>query len=184
MSLALKVLNIYVPAALKKRMLRELYFATAQAFGTAPPPELRRLSHEALLESYAAFTKREAERILLDGEPAAAAVEERLFRSTRALGERLRRALRLRTPADVLAASRILYAVLGIDFEGGGSGDLTIRRCYFSRFYTSDVCRVMSSADAGVAAGLSAGGRLTFSQRITEGGECCLARLVFEELAP
>ncbi len=183
MNLAVRALKIYTPPVLKKRILRELYLATAQAFDT-PPPCRRRMSPAALLKSYASFTRREAERVLRNGVPAAAAVEERLFQNTRALGERLRRALRLRSPADVLAASRILYAALGIDFEGGVSGEVTIRRCYFSRFYIPDICRIMSSADAGVAAGLSAGGRLTFSQRITEGSECCRARLVFEEPAP
>ena len=179
MSLALKILTIYAPPALKKRALRELYLATARAFGT-PPPDLRGLTRAELLESYASFTRHEAERVVKDAERGSA-VEERLFREARGLGERLRRTLRLRTPGEVLAASKILYGALGIDFEGREPGEVTIRRCYFSRFYTADICRVMSSADAGVAAGLSGGGQLAFTRRITEGGEACRARLVFEE---
>jgi hypothetical protein len=179
MSLALEILKIYAPPAFKKRILRELYLATALAFdGT--PPDLRGLSHAGLLESYASFTRNEAARVLKDAERPAA-VEERLFREARGLGERLRRTLRLRTPGEVLAASQMLYGALGIDFEGREPGEVTIRRCYFSRFYTADICRVMSSADAGVAAGLSGGGRLVFTQRITEGADVCRARLVFEE---
>ncbi len=179
MSLASKILEIYAPPAFKKRVLRELYLATARAFdGT--PPGLHGLTHAELLESYASFTRNGAERVLRDAERAAA-VEERLFREARGLGERLRRALSLRTPREVLTVSRMLYAALGIDFEGREPGELIIRRCYFSRFYTADICRVMSSADAGVAAGLSGGGRLQFTRRITEGGEDCRGRLIFEE---
>lgn len=179
MSLALDVLQIFAPPALKKRVLRELYSATGRAFGSAPP-DLRRLSNAALLESYANFTRDESERALQDTR-GAALVEERLYRETRVLGEQLRRTLRLRTPGDVLAASRILYAALGIEFEGRQPGEVTIRRCYFSRFYTGSICRLMSAADAGVAAGLSGGGRLEFSQRITEGADSCCARLIFWE---
>ena len=58
-------------------------------------------------------------------------------------------------------------------------GELRIRSCYFSSFYSSGVCRLISALDAGVAAGLSSGGRLVFSRRLTEGHDCCLAR--FEE---
>jgi len=179
MSLALAILKVYAPPALQKRILRELYLATVDAFDKAPP-DLGGLSHAALLESYANFTRIETERVLQDPE-LAARVEERLYASARALGERLRRALKLRTTREVLATSKILYSALGIAFEGSGPGDVTIRRCYFSGFYSADACRVMSSADAGVAAGLSGGGRFVFSQRITEGGDVCRARLVFEE---
>jgi hypothetical protein len=182
MSLALKVLKMYAPPAFKRTVLQELYRATARAFDAAPPAGLRRLSLADLLESYAAFTKGEAGR-LLDDAGRAALVAERLYRETRALGKRLRRTLRLRTPAEIMAASQILYAALGIDFEGRERGEVTIRRCYFSGFYTAGICRVMSSADAGVAAGLSGGGRLAFSQRITEGADVCLAHLDTEEPA-
>jgi hypothetical protein len=180
MSLALTVLKIHAPPGVKKRILRKLYLATARAFGAPPPPGLRRLSHAALLESYAAFTSAEAARALADAERSAL-VEERLYLDARALGQRLRRVLKIRTAGEVLALSRILYAALGIDFDGREPDEVTIRRCYFSRFYTADICRVMSSADAGVAAGLSGGGRLAFWQRITEGGDSCRARLIFEK---
>jgi len=179
MGLALEILKIYAPPAFQKRILRELYRATAGAFDKTPP-DLGGLSHAALLESYADFTRIETERVLQDPD-LAARVEERLYASSRALGERLRRALKLRTPRQVLAISKILYSALGIGFEGRDTGEVTICRCYFSGFYSADTCRVMSSADAGVAAGLSGGGRLAFSQRITEGGDACRARLVFEE---
>jgi hypothetical protein len=182
MNVALALLNIYVPRPLKKKLLRELYGATARAFGAAPP-DLGSPSYPELLESYAVFTKIQAERLLEEG-GRAAAVQENLFKNAYALGLRLRQALRLRSLSQVLVASKILYGTLRIRFEGTAAGDVIIRSCYFSRFYTPAVCRVVSSIDAGVAAGLSGGGRLEFSQRITDGGDRCLASLTFEEPGP
>jgi hypothetical protein len=177
-NVALAILKIYVPGPHKKRLLGELYEATARAFG-ATPPDLRGLSYAALLESYATFTRSEAGRLLEEGSREAA-VPENLYKNAYALGLRLRQALGIRSLRHALKASRILYKTLRIDFEGTPAGEVTIRSCYFSRFYTSAICRVVSSIDAGVAAGLSGGGRLEFSQRITDGRDCCLARLTFE----
>jgi hypothetical protein len=177
MNLALEALEIYVPPGLKKRLLRELYRATAQALSQSPP-HLGRLSYRDLLESYAVFTKNEAIK-LLDGRGPVDAAKDRLYRNAFALGERLRKRLRPRSTREVFVLSRILYGILGISFEGG-EDEVIIRRCYFSPFYTADVCRLVSAIDAGVAAGLSGGGRLEFSQRITDGADCCRARLVLE----
>jgi hypothetical protein len=179
MGFALGILKIYVPPAFKKKLLRELFLSTARAFDTTAP-NLRGLSYDALLESYAAFTKNAAARALDEGQRVAV-VQEKLYANAFALGKRLRTALGLRSLRQVLTASEILYRALGIAFEGNESGDVTIRECYFSRFYTADICRVVSSIDAGVAAGLSGGGRLEFSQSITAGAGCCRAHLVFEE---
>ena len=55
-------------------------------------------------------------------------------------------------------------------------GEITISRCYFSSFYSPEVCRVMSAMDRGLLAGLAGGGELVFIQRITEGQPCCRAR--------
>lgn len=179
MGFTLGILKIYVPPAFKKRLLRELFRSTARAFDT-PAPNLRGLSYDALLESYAAFTKNAAAQALEEGQRVAV-VQEKLYTNAFALGKRLRKALRLRSLRQVLATSEILYRALGIAFEGNESGDVIIRECYFSRFYSAAVCRVVSSIDAGVAAGLSGGGRLEFFQSITAGADCCRARLVFED---
>ena len=50
--------------------------------------------------------------------------------------------------------------------------EFAIRRCFFSGFYSPEVCRLISSLDEGLAAGLT-GGKLCFVQRITDGGSCC-----------
>jgi hypothetical protein len=77
--------------------------------------------------------------------------------------------------------SRTLYGILGIDFKGNPQGDVVIRRCFFSRFYSPQICEVISSLDEGVAFGLSAGGTFSFNQRITDGKTCCTAQIRFEE---
>jgi hypothetical protein len=56
-------------------------------------------------------------------------------------------------------------------------GEITVRRCPFSDVYSVEVCRLVGALDSGLLAGLSGGDRLEFTQRITEGAPCCLARL-------
>jgi len=54
---------------------------------------------------------------------------------------------------------------------------VTVKRCYFSQFYSGSVCDLISALDDGVFSGLSGGGRLVFSERLTEGNACCRAKL-------
>jgi hypothetical protein len=181
MRLALAVLGFHLPTFLKKQMLVELSVLTARSFGV-PSPGLKGLSYGRMLEAYAFFTKEEAEKLSAESEEGRA-VKGRLQRNSRQLGQRLRTRFRLQNPEDVFLLSRLLYQALGIDFEGRPEGEVIIRRCFFSRFYTPAVCRIISSLDEGMAEGLSRGGRLDFYQRITEGHDCCRARFVFEEEA-
>ena len=76
-----------------------------------------------------------------------------------------------------MAAARVVYGLLDIDLRGTPDGEITVRRCAFSDSYSPEVCRLVSALDTGLLAGLSGGDRLEFTQRITEGGPCCLARL-------
>ena len=92
----------------------------------------------------------------------------------------LRKTLRPATPDELRTAMRLLYRAIGINAKFDMEGNVTISACYFSSFYSGRICRLISALDAGVAAGLSGGGRLVFSQRMTEGHDCCLARLELE----
>jgi hypothetical protein len=76
-----------------------------------------------------------------------------------------------------MAAARMVYGLLDIDLRGTRDGRITVRRCAFSDVYSAEICRLISALDAGLLAGLSGGDRLEFTQRITEGAPCCLARL-------
>ena len=178
MNIALRILKLYFPDSLKKRMLAELFDFTAQAFGVACP-RIKGLSYNRMLEAYAVFTASEAGRLSADS-PEWKAAKDRLYENAQRLGTRLRNKFRLREPQDILEMSRVLYKMLGIDFAGRAGGEVVISRCSFSRFYTAAVCRVISSLDEGVAAGLSGGGRLEFSGRITEGQACCRGRFIFK----
>jgi hypothetical protein len=175
----LLALKIHIPAFIRKAKLVELYRLTAHAFG-CPPPVRKRRSYRELLEDYAEFTRSQAESCLQGG-TGLEEVKRKLFEGAYRMGRDIRHSFRLRNPADILEMSRILYRIMGIDFSGTGTGDVTIRRCFFSDYYTPHVCRVISSLDEGFAAGLSKGGSLSFSQRITEGKESCKARFVFPE---
>ncbi len=175
MRFALGVLGIGVPVFLKKKMLVELSCLTARSFGV-PSPNFQGLSYDRMLAAFALFTKVEAEELARE-RLNVQAVRDRLFQNSRELGERLRSWFRLQTLEDIFLLSRRLYQVLGIDLEGRPDGEILIRRCFFSRSYTPEVCRIISSLDEGMAAGLSGGCRLDFYQRITEGHGSCRARL-------
>lgn len=179
MKIALAMLDLYVPVPVRKRVLRDLFSATARAFGVDPPPT-KGLSIQRLLQAYALFTREESERLWAENRDQSA-VERRLFQYASDLGATLRGRFRVCSRDEVIRVSRVLYKVLGISFEGRANGQVIIRECYFSRFYTGRVCRLVSALDAGAAAGISGGARFEFSQRMTEGHDCCRARLVFEE---
>ena len=112
------------------------------------------------------------------------AAEARLRENGRAFGRRIRKLLRVETGAEAMAAARILYRAVGIDFAGEPGGDIAIRRCYFADRYSREVCRLVSALDEGVLAGLHGGGRLEFRARITEGAPACLAIFSGGKTAP
>ena len=68
-----------------------------------------------------------------------------------------------------------LYRNLQISMSGHLPGEITVRKCYFSGFYTPEQCAIMSAVDSGVISGLFGGGTLTFTRRMTEGHETCAA---------
>lgn len=176
MNLLLAVGRFYVPSAIKKKKLRELFDATADAF-QRETPLLEGLSFDQCLRQYALFTRDQAEESLRRGNDLE--IKPRLYQGASALAQRLKRSFRIDRLEDALKMARIVYKILKIEFESDQNGAVLIRRCFFSSFYSSQVCRVLSSLDEGLLEGLS-GGRLRFSQRITEGKDCCLAHLSFE----
>jgi hypothetical protein len=175
MSLALRLLDGHVPAVARRAALRALFATTAAGFG-CPAPPLDGLDADGLLRRYAQFTRDQAEAALRDGRDLPA-LHDRLEGGARALGARLRTALRLRTTEDTMAAARVVYGLLDIDLRGTRHGEITVRRCPFSEVYSAEVCRLVGALDSGVLAGLSGGDLLEFIQRITEGAPACRARL-------
>jgi hypothetical protein len=178
MNLFLKILEWHVPTFIKKKKLEELFACTAAAVD-CDAPSLRGLSYKERLRAYALFTSREIKEFIEQGRDVRS-LEERLYQNAYRIGQELAKTFHITTTKDVMCMGRILYRTLAIDFHGTAQGKVTITQCYFSKFYSPQICQVMSVLDAGVFAGMSGGARLTFTQRITEGGNCCRACLIFE----
>lgn len=175
MSFLLAVSRIYLPRSIQKSRLSELFWATADAFrGLAP--QLKGYSLDQYLTKYALFTMENAERIIRQGHEYEA--KERLYCNVRQIGQNIREELKIQTLEEVMRACEVIYKALKIEFRGDLQGHICIDSCFFSSFYSSDVCRIISSLDEGLIAGLSGGHRLEFSQRITEGNRCCRAHLM------
>lgn len=176
MSLLLHGLDLYTPPYLQRRALHDLFGHTAAAFGV-PVPRLDGLASNDLLAEYAVFTRDRANAAIARGDDLPA-VQQRLHRRARGTGTDLRRLLRVRTRADFLMATRILYRMIGIDVARQGTSDVCFHRCFFSQYYSPSVCGLIAALDDGLVAGLSGRYALVFRQRITEGAPCCLATLV------
>lgn len=173
MSFLLSLASVHVPEPIRRRKLEVLFNATADAFQTVPP-FTKGLSCDECLSAYARFTSEQAGKAIESGN--VGEVQSRLFERSLGIGQDFRRQFRL-GDSDVMKMAALVYRMLGIDFHGEPDGDITIRRCFFSDYYSAPVCGVISSLDEGLLVGLADGGSLTFSQRITEGHECCRARL-------
>ena len=172
MGIALAISRFYVPETVKSASLRRLFTATADAFG-CPAPDVNGLTYEQCLQEYALFTKNNAEKIIRQG--TVKRVKAELYDSAELIGQRLKQQLKLKTFTDFSLACEITYKAIAIECRVGPGGDVRIPRCYFSPFYTGEVCQLISSLDEGLIAGLSGGMKLEFSERITEGSECCKA---------
>ena len=166
---------------------------TARAFGVRSRP-VWYLPREKALRAYAAFTlacmrgyagkgiQPEISRQLYPKESRLKCgtcdiqpeVSRRLYRHAYRLGSRIRAVTGFTTPEDQTRLVFYLYRLIGIRMSGRLPGMVTISSCYFSRCYTPEQCAVMSAMDAGIMAGICGGGRLVFTERITEGcGRCC-----------
>ncbi|MBN2383363.1 hypothetical protein JXQ70_10810 [bacterium] len=180
MNLLLHISRSYLPNCIKKRKLCELFELTARAF-QSDLPSIRGLSYDDCLVEYARFSKRQAEEVIRQGHDQET-IKMRLSHNAYQLGQKLRSIFRIRTRKDVLILCEILYQTLKIEFSGQESGEVTIKRCFFSQWYTPEVCDIISALDQGVIAGISAGGSLVFHERITDGKPCCRATLTLKDM--
>ncbi len=171
----LKILPHNLPAFIREKILVELFEATAEAF-ECPAPAHDHLSYDECLRAYALFTREQAEKALKSGRDLPA-LKERLYQNAYPLGRNLRQWLGVDEMDEVMEIGQILYRAIGVEIEGDAQGNVTVNRCYFSQFYSGRVCDLISALDDGVFSGLSEGGRLAFSERLTEGRPFCRARL-------
>jgi len=169
--LTLKLLLAILPIVGGKKGLIELFHLTAAAFGQEVP-DLRGRSRREILLAFARFTRNEAERSLAAG--TAATLRINLYDRSADLGRAIRRRLPIRSRADAAAAIQRLYGLLDIDMKIKSVGAVTIERCFFTTRYTPETCRFMAAMDEGIVAGIC-GGRLVFSERLSEGAGACRA---------
>lgn len=153
--------------------LRILMSQTGKAFGVNAP-KAAGWSASKLLRAYAQFTAEEAMRVM-QNENDLRVLHQKLYQMAYALGRRLRRWLRPKDEKDCLAIVTLLYRNIGIQIEEEASGIFCVRKCYFSGFYTPEVCSVISAIDQGIFAGIYQHGKLAFRERITEGCDVCRA---------
>ncbi len=175
MDLLIHLLPHSLPKFSREEMLDELFAVTADAFRCAQPV-VEGLSYEDHLRAYALFTRDQAESALRNTR-SIHAVKTRLYRKAYPLGAKIREWLSLDSMEEVMAIGQLLYRVIGVEIDGDMQGNVIVRRCYFSQFYSAPVCELISALDDGVFSGLSGGGRLTFSERMTGGRPCCKAKL-------
>ena len=131
------------------------------------------LEHANLVNSLAEFLgKEEAIRL---GREAMFNVGEKLGKETcQKLGVG-------RSLQDLIRAARILYRVLGIEFEveqqNSDTAILIINRCALAANYSELTCQVLSATDEGTIRGLNQNMNMTFTERITCGLPMCKARI-------
>jgi hypothetical protein len=171
--------KIYIPEYVKKRELMNLFHLTAMAFERTIPPTIG-LSFDECLLKFAHFTKSEVDRAMSRGGDLQT-IQDLLYQGAYEFGNKFRKQFRVSTARDVMEVSRLLYKILGIDFRGTEKGTITISKCFYSQHYSPSTCRVISYLDAGMIAGLSGGGELSFLERITEGSKSCDAQFFFKE---
>jgi hypothetical protein len=174
MNIKLFLSQFYVPASYRKRKTAELFNITANAFGVKLAAVLPAESPDALLKRYAEFSKNQAQ-VILKNRRLVEGTKADLFAGARAMGVCLRNELNLTNDRDFHMATRVIYKALKIDLEFARNGEIVIKKCFFSGFYSEKICSLMSSLDSGLIAGLSGGLKMSFYQRITERCSCCRA---------
>lgn len=154
------------PGYLASAEIQILLDTTARAFGVKGKRVWHRPPKRALRE-YAEFTASCMSRGSAD--PA------RLYEESFRTGSMVRRITGFCSPGDIADLVFYLYGNIGIGMNGSIPGEVSVRNCYFSRYYSPEQCAVMSSVDSGMIAGIAGGGKLEFTERITEGSSMCRA---------
>lgn len=107
---------------------------------------------------------------------------EALFKIGEELGSETGQKLGVgRSLQDLIRAAKILYCILGIDFEvqvqNPSNAILIINRCALAANYSELTCQVLSATDEGTIRGLNQNMNMTFTERITGGQPKCKARI-------
>ncbi len=107
---------------------------------------------------------------------------EALYEVGKSLGLETRSKLGVKNnPEDLIKAAKILYRVLGIDFNVEWSNEthatLVVDRCALAKQYSELTCKVLSATDEGVIKGLDTNATMEFKQLMTSGCPNCKAQI-------
>jgi predicted ArsR family transcriptional regulator len=85
---------------------------------------------------------------------------------------------------DLTKAAKILYRILGIEFEvrlqDSNTAILIVNRCAFAANYSELTCQILSATDEGTIKGLNQNMKMAFTQKMTSGHIECKAKIKFE----
>jgi hypothetical protein len=179
MKLLLTLSRVYIPNWIKKQYLQQLFDLTADAFQDQAP-QIKTLSYQQGLLQFARYSKTQTESSI-GLKRDLQLIKSRLYDNAFQLGQSIRKRFKIKTAQEVIILSKVIYRVLGIDFDANLQGEVLIKNCFFSQFYSGEVCEMISSIDEGVLAGLSCGGKLSFIQRMTAGKHYCRAYFNLKE---
>lgn len=160
------------PSLFKKAEYQILCNIMAKACGVRTKNVLF-MSEEKALESYALFTRQYMEAGIAD--------PEKIYASAYETGRKIAEITGLKSNAEKQELIFYLYRNIEIEMNGHLPGDIRIPVCYFSKIYSKEQCTLMSNADAGIIAGIYGSGRLSFSERLTEGCAMCRASFTQEK---
>lgn len=166
--LLLNALERHTPGCVKSIQIQILLNATAAAFGR-PKKRVWHLSGREALAAYAACTAAWMSDCTTD--------RRRIFQCAYRLGRKIRRITGFSEAGDRERLVRYLYRNIGIKVTGHLPGEIIISSCYFSHVYTPEQCRTMSLMDRGIISGICGGGKLVFTERMTQGCGRCRAYL-------
>jgi hypothetical protein len=88
-------------------------------------------------------------------------------------------------PKDLIRAAKILYRILGIEFNlewlDDSNAVAIINRCALSEQYSKLTCEVLSATDEGVMKGLQPNVTMQFAEYMTSGCPNCRANIHFNQ---
>jgi predicted ArsR family transcriptional regulator len=86
---------------------------------------------------------------------------------------------------DLIRAAKILYRVLGIEFEvqlrNPNNAILIVNRCALAAKYSELTCQVLSATDEGTIRGLNKSMNMVFTEKITSGQPKCKATITLRK---
>lgn len=195
MNIKLRILSVWFPKFLQIRELEKTSNNTNDCLdkllrkhSISPPDKVQGNGSLDGLRSNMALGHNKRVKALVDvlgREKAIKLGKEQMFRVGCLMGREARERLGVGEKIeDTIAAARILYKILGIDFTVENHGNdliLTVHSCKLANCYSTETCMIMSAADKGVLKGLNDKLDLEFKKRITEGAEECTACIIFED---